>query len=123
MQNHSGAAKSNAAHRIIKEGIKPTNFSHVTNPTTSTPHSNVVVPLLPPMPLPGTYSPLLADHLIITHAFIGNNNTTHNAAIAAALAMQTHRDNKSNVDNIDKYKRRFYTYIIHLITHSFTHSH
>jgi len=54
MQNHSGAVRTNAAHRIIKEGVKPTTFSHGIHQAASTPNSNVVVPLLPPMPLPGT---------------------------------------------------------------------
>ena len=64
MQNHSGAAKSNAAHRIIKEGVRPTYFSHAVDPTTSKPNSNVVVPLLPPMPLPGIYSTFLVYRCI-----------------------------------------------------------
>lgn len=52
MQNHSGVARTNAAHRIIKEGAKPVTFTHGAHPATT--HSNVVVPLLPPMPLTGT---------------------------------------------------------------------
>lgn len=55
MHNHSGTAKTNAAHRIIKEGAKPVTFTHGAHPATSTTHSNVVVPLLPPMPLTGTH--------------------------------------------------------------------